>query len=202
MSAELYKLAPRRDQQDAKDHVWNRHRISPEFPALSSRYDDLFFAPAVYSHVSATVPRIFRGDREWARLLLLSPDLKPANREDPHHAAIEARVKKLRGLALESGEPFNEESAELLLEFCHELAATIKPAIFLLGNGNLRTLWENEEREQIGLQFLQDGEVQYVILHKGRKKMLKSLGTEESGPDLKHRVNCLGLRRLWFRGER
>ena len=85
-------------------------------------------------------------------------------RERQHiRTEIEARLRELRIDADTNGEPFSDVSQDNLRAFLDSLPFSKRPAIFLLDNGNLRVLWKNEAKEQVGLQFLGNGEVQYVI---------------------------------------
>jgi len=85
-------------------------------------------------------------------------------RERQHiRTEIEARLRELRIDAESSGEPFSDASLDDLWVFLDSFPNATRPAIFLLDNGNLRALWKNEAKEQVGLQFLGNGEVQFVI---------------------------------------
>ena len=126
---------------------------------------------------------------------------RPANRDDPHFEAIECRVGRLRILAKAEQMDFSEVSAKLLLRFCHELASDIKPAIFALLNGNLRAIWENSHQEQIGIQFLPDGMLQYVMFRQCGEKLMPTMGKEMDSLGLEQRVDDLGLGHLWFCGK-
>jgi hypothetical protein len=76
---------------------------------------------------------------------------------------IEARLRELRVDAEANGEALSELSLADLRAFLGSLPLARRPAIFLLDNGNLRALWKNDAKEQVGLQFLGNGEVQFVI---------------------------------------
>jgi len=76
---------------------------------------------------------------------------------------IESRLRELRADAESNGEPFSDASLSDLRAFLDSLPLATRPAIFLLDSGNLRALWKNDAKEQVGLQFLGNGEVQFVI---------------------------------------
>jgi len=137
----------------------------------------------------------------WTRLLLRERPLFPANRDDPNHEGIEAQVEELRQHAAEEGEAFSEESAAAALRFCHELAADHEPAIFLMANGNLRAVWQNDARDQVGIQFMLQGLLQYVILRDRDGMTLKALGEDVSHDKVRHIVEIQELMGLWFRGQ-
>jgi hypothetical protein len=78
-------------------------------------------------------------------------------------AQLENRLRELRVDAVRNSEPFSEASLADLRTFLDPLPLVERPAIFLLDNGNLRVLWKNAANEQVGLQFLGGGAVQFVI---------------------------------------
>ncbi|CAN0119650.1 unnamed protein product [Phaeothamnion confervicola] len=57
-----------------------------------------------------------------------------------------------------------------------------RPAIFLLDNGNFRALWRDENnKQQVGLQFLGNETVQYVIfVREGQTDKLKTIASTGS----------------------
>ena len=139
--------------------------------------------------------------KSWTSPLFLTIPFSTyvANRDDPHHASIEARVDDLRNDAANEDEAFSEPSAGMLLQFCHDLAADIEPAIFRLANGNLRALWQNGIKDQIGIQFLPDAQLQFVILRDRRGRTYKTLGIEDSDT-IRQIVDALKLNDMWFNG--
>lgn len=119
-------------------------------------------------------------------------------RKNAHRRIIEERLAALREEAAEEGGAFDEVSASYLTAFCDDLAADAKPAVFLLEPGTLRAVWQDRSSgRQIGLQFLADGLIQYVLLRQGRHAMLKTLGVERASI-VKQIVDLVGLRTLWF----
>jgi hypothetical protein len=77
---------------------------------------------------------------------------------------IDLRVQALRIEAEIDQVPFSNASHADFRAFIRQVPSRVRPAIFLRDNGNLRALWKNDDQEQIGLQFLGGGDVQYVIL--------------------------------------
>lgn len=138
----------------------------------------------------------------WKRLLLRERSQFPANRDDPNHDAIEAQVEELRQVAVEEDEAFSDDSAAVALRFCHELTADHEPAIFLMANGNLRTVWQNKAKDQIGIQFMPHGLLQYVILRDRDGTTLKALGEDFSYNKVRRTVEVQELTGLWFCGQR
>jgi hypothetical protein len=82
---------------------------------------------------------------------------------------IEARLCELRLDAESNGALFSDASLHDLRAFLDTVPLARRPAIFLLDNGNLRTLWKNEANEQVGLQFLGNDRVQFVIFSQRQK---------------------------------
>jgi hypothetical protein len=93
---------------------------------------------------------------------------------------IEDRLRELHVDALLTGEPFCEGSLADFHVFVDPLRLAIRPSIFLLDNGNLRGLWKNETNEQVGLQFLGRGAVQFVMfaLRKNPRMMMRDFGVD------------------------
>jgi hypothetical protein len=117
-----------------------------------------------------------------------------------HEKAIQARIADLRADAAEDDSPFDENSAAHLAAFCHSLAPVVRPAIFLLQPGTLRAVWQDAAKErQIGLQFLADGTIQYVLLRPGKRSLLKSLGID-TPLVVRQIVVLLRLDHLWLHG--
>lgn len=82
-----------------------------------------------------------------------------------HSLALEMkrRVSFLKAEARSEGDPFNSVSEQYFWQLMDARPFLKKPRIFLLENGDLRAVWKGEGGKHIGLQFLGDGDVQYVI---------------------------------------
>lgn len=76
---------------------------------------------------------------------------------------IGPRIAELARHAAEDGGMIAKESLSDAVAFLHSIQATRKPTITLQDNSNLRFRWRNTAGEQIGLQFLGHGLVQYVF---------------------------------------
>lgn len=136
----------------------------------------------------------------WVRMSWRQRYLVPANRDDPNYDSIEEQIEELRQHSREDDDVFSEASAAEASRFCHELAADYEPAIFLLANGNLRAIWRNEAKDQIGIQFMPDGVLQYVMLRDREGLTLKALGEDVSHDKIRHTVEVQELVGLWFCG--
>lgn len=84
-------------------------------------------------------------------------------KKERFQSAINQRISTLKRMGMEENIPLSEESGKLLVEFLNKRTVDNKPSIFLLENGNFRALWKNKKGEQIGLQFLPDGNIQFVF---------------------------------------
>jgi hypothetical protein len=82
----------------------------------------------------------------------------------PNSLDMDLRIQTLRIEAEIDQVPFSNASHADFRDFIRQVPSRVRPAIFLRDNGNLRALWKNDDQEQIGLQFLGGGDVQYVIL--------------------------------------
>jgi len=84
-------------------------------------------------------------------------------KKERFQSAVKQRISTLKRIGAEQNISLSEKSGELLIEFLNKRTIDNKPSIFLLENGNFRALWKNEKGEQIGLQFLSDGNIQFVF---------------------------------------
>jgi hypothetical protein len=92
--------------------------------------------------------------------------------------AVAERLQELRYDAESSGAPVSESSVHDFRYLLHKAQPARRPSIFLLDNGNIRALWLNDKKEQVGLQFLGEGEVQFVIFVQRPTLMARDHGTE------------------------
>jgi hypothetical protein len=95
---------------------------------------------------------------------------------------IDNRLVELRIDALVDGEPFSEASALDLRQFVRSVGVTKRPGIFLLDNGNVRALWRGTDGQQVGLQFLGSGSVQFVIFSQRERPrmMMREAGVDST----------------------
>ena len=78
-------------------------------------------------------------------------------------AAYERRIEVLKMEAALEGSSFNRASEMAFSQFFARNPFLRYGSLFLMGNGNLRAVWKGEEGAHVGLQFLGNGSVQYVI---------------------------------------
>ena len=78
------------------------------------------------------------------------------------------RIKYLRYEAEQDGFSLNPASERNFWRFVESVGQTRKAYLFLLDNGNLRAVWKDENDDQVGLQFRDDGMVHYVIFARSK----------------------------------
>ncbi len=101
---------------------------------------------------------------------------------------LSKRVQSLKIEAELDGVPFSAASYVDFLSFLKETRPRSRPSLFLNDNGNLRALWRNNAREQVGLQFLGGGNVQFVIFKQrlGADAMTRVAGVDTTASILGH----------------
>lgn len=93
-------------------------------------------------------------------------------------AELEQRLNSLRDISGEEALPFSEASRQAAIKFAVSLRRARRPSAFLLGNGNIRMLWINALNEQVGLQFREDGMVQFVLFKSRENQLVHTMGSD------------------------
>ncbi|MCA3172752.1 MAG: hypothetical protein ING25_06795 [Burkholderiales bacterium] len=120
-------------------------------------------------------------------------------RSDFSQVALELskRIQSLKVEAELDGVTFSVASYADFVSFLVETRPRSRPSLFLHDNGNLRALWRNNAREQVGLQFLGGGNIQFVIFKRrsGAEAMTRVAGVDTKPNILGHIRACgaLGL---------
>ncbi len=83
-------------------------------------------------------------------------------------AEIAKRLQFLRIEAELDQISFSDASLADFQAFMRDLRPHSRPYLFLNDNGNLRALWKNDRQEQVALQFLGGGAIQFVIFKQRR----------------------------------
>jgi hypothetical protein len=118
---------------------------------------------------------------------------------------VEERLASLRRmLAKEQDpedprEPLNEDSVNMMLAFLDRVRSASRPSIFALRNGNLRAVWvkknaDRTEYEQVGIQFLLDGRLQYVLFDLENRTFA---GRANAHDEMIRIVQGVGLEHIW-----
>ncbi len=77
--------------------------------------------------------------------------------------AYSARIDILRRYARDDGYDVNSKSEADFWHFLKSVPNCRRGNLVLVDNGNLRAMWRDELGNQLGLQFLGDGMLQYVV---------------------------------------
>lgn len=115
------------------------------------------------------------------------------------HAEIEKRIAALRIIADEEGLPWSDVSLRALRRFLRAYPTTQRPLLTLLDSGNLRALWKDNQGQQVGLQFREPEEIQFVLFAKrpGSVAMTRTAG-RDTFDALPKQIAAHGLMRLLF----
>ena len=81
-------------------------------------------------------------------------------------SAYDDRISLLQEQASSEGYFLNSRSRETFLIFFTNNPLIQLGRLFLLENGNLRAVWKGDNGSHIGLQFLENGLIQYVLFKK------------------------------------
>lgn len=74
-----------------------------------------------------------------------------------------SRIEFLREEAIEEGLTFNENSRRDFWRFIEMIPFARRGRLFLMDNGDLRTVWDDDKDNLVGLQFLGNSSARYVI---------------------------------------
>ena len=85
---------------------------------------------------------------------------------EEQHQAYRSRIEELRRFAALDGFSVNKASEKDFWSFLTSMPFVCKAEMVLLDNGNLRVIWDDEDDSHIGLQFLGNGRLQYVIFRR------------------------------------
>ena len=96
------------------------------------------------------------------------------------HTRIRQRIELLKEIGKEEEIAYKENSEQDLWRFLKRLSFIKSPKLFLLDNGNLRAVWKGDDGKHIGLQFLGDGQIQFVIFsRRGGHNMARIRGRDD-----------------------
>jgi hypothetical protein len=98
----------------------------------------------------------------------------------PPRETMRARIDALREDARDEQIQIHDASESDLHGFLLTWRGATDPFISLLDNGNFRILWDSEDGRQIGLQFLGNDSVQFVLFAKrdGVDQLSRSAGRD------------------------
>jgi hypothetical protein len=98
----------------------------------------------------------------------------------PPRETTRARIDALRKAAEDEEIQVHDSSENDLHRFLLTWSGASDPRMSLLDNGNFRILWDSEDGRQIGLQFLGNDSVQFVLFAKreGADQLSRSAGRD------------------------
>lgn len=96
---------------------------------------------------------------------------------------IDQRLKDLEALCEEENQQISKESRSDFLNFMHLLNPLLRPFIFVYENNNLRAEWTHDDGRQIGLQFLGEERVQFVVFYKEQSDGIQNSACGRAGFD-------------------
>ncbi|MEO5598047.1 MAG: hypothetical protein ABIQ66_05450 [Novosphingobium sp.] len=144
-------------------------------------------------------------DAEWASgIPILISSYQGLVRQNPDQetvaprkwiAKFNARLENLRQISVDEELPFSDISYHASQQFVNKVQWAILPSVFLIGNGNIRLLWDNEVGEQVGLQFVGNDKVQYVFFQNSGDQVDPVMGTKKASQILAL-IDRLGLRHV------
>jgi len=113
-----------------------------------------------------------------------------------HHAFAE-RIETLRSDAALEGFNMSAASKRDFWTFIRSTPVVRKGSLVLMDNGNLRAVWKDDQGNQIGLQYLGTGSVQFVIFkHPDRAGGVSRVAGCTSLADIKRQIRAFSLERL------
>ena len=94
--------------------------------------------------------------------------------------AYRLRIEALRSEAARDGFSVNAASEEDFWSFVESISFAQKAGLVLLDNGNLRAVWKGENGSHLGLQFLGNRLIEYVIFQRRRatREILRGAGRD------------------------
>ena len=90
----------------------------------------------------------------------MAPSAHPTG---PPVALYEERIRALIAESEAEGSFFHPVSLAAFKGFVSQYPSMARGSLGLLENGNFRAVWKGERGTHLGLQFLPDGRIQYVI---------------------------------------
>ena len=123
--------------------------------------------------------------------------MKVQAKQQAAHDAMAARYQE-RIEFLESEAPseditIDETSKEDFWRFIQATHPTNRGDVFLLDNGNFRIVWEDDAGNKVGLRFIGNGLVRFIISkRRPEKKLYRIYGTVE-WQDIEEQIRACGL---------
>ena len=113
--------------------------------------------------------------------------------------AYRSRIEYLRREAELDGIIVNEESERDFRSFFRSMPVLRKAGVILMDNGNLRAVWRGEHKSRLGLQFLGDQSVEFVIFKRRQaaKEVSRAAGFDTLN-GFKKQIHAFDLKTLVY----
>ena len=134
----------------------------------------------------------------------IGDDLDVDPNEEARHArtkydAYVPRLRFLQGEAVHDGYELNPASEVDFEKFVRSDPGIRKGNLVLMDNGNLRATWKDEHGTRLGLQFLGDGMVQFVLFkRRGRENLISRASGRDSLEGLERQIVAFDLKSLLY----
>jgi len=123
---------------------------------------------------------------------------KHTQAREMYHAFM-LRIEVLRSEASIDGFSVNAASEEDFWSFVKSISFAQKAGLVLLDNGNLRAVWKGENGSHLGLQFLGNRLVEYVIFQRRRATRNVSRGAgRDTIEGIKRQIQAFDLTELVY----
>ena len=111
--------------------------------------------------------------------------------------AYKARIDTLRSAAALDGIDVNEASERDFWSFIGSSRFSRRASLALMDNGNLRAVWKGEDASHLGLHFLGEQQIQYVIFKRrsGSRRVSRTAGIDTFG-GVKKQIGAFDLMSL------
>ncbi|MDE0154403.1 MAG: hypothetical protein OXI88_18890 [Gammaproteobacteria bacterium] len=113
------------------------------------------------------------------------------------HDAYLARMKLLKDEAVHDGYTLNLASELDFRQFIQSEPEVRRGNLVLMDNGNLRAIWKDGQGTHLGLQFLGDRMIQYVIFKRRKQgQQISRVAGRDSVEGIKQQIDAFGLHSL------
>lgn len=111
--------------------------------------------------------------------------------------AYQIRIEELRSYAEVDGLTISESSENDFWLFIMSMPFAGEAELVLLDNGNLRAIWDDENGNHFGLQFLGGRELQYVIFrHRKGRRTISRVAGRDTFDSVKRQIRTFELETL------
>ena len=158
------------------------------------------------SEVSAQMYKQVREGRSLTEDMVLTIDARTSAQREYRekiaamlavHKTFAERIETLKSDAALEGFSMSAGSKRDFWTFIRSMPFVRKGSLILMDNGNLRAVWKDDQGNQIALQYLGTGSVQFVIFkHPDRAGRVSRVAGCTSLADIKRQIRAFSLERL------